>query len=91
MRVAVTGATGLIGPRLVKSLQARGDEVTILSRNPERAHRTLPGVEAVRWDPASEVDQGREAGDPGESRGWHERARARNGVVAGGGAPGRSC
>lgn len=50
MRVAVTGATGLIGPRLVRSLQARGDEVTVLSRNPERAKDTLPGVEAVRWD-----------------------------------------
>jgi uncharacterized protein (TIGR01777 family) len=50
MRVAVTGATGLIGPRLVRSLQARGDAVRVLSRNPERAKDTLPGVEAVRWD-----------------------------------------
>lgn len=50
MKVAVTGATGLIGPRLVRSLQARGDAVTVLSRNPERAKDMLPGVEAVRWD-----------------------------------------
>ncbi len=54
MRVVVTGATGLIGPRLVRSLQARGDEVTVLSRNPERAKATLPGTETVRWDPMSE-------------------------------------
>jgi uncharacterized protein (TIGR01777 family) len=54
MRLTVTGATGLIGPRLVRSLQARGDEVTVLSRDPERAQRTLSGVEAVRWDPMSE-------------------------------------
>jgi uncharacterized protein (TIGR01777 family) len=51
MRVTVTGATGLIGPRLVGSLQSRGDEVTVLSRNPGRARATLPGIEAVRWDP----------------------------------------
>jgi uncharacterized protein (TIGR01777 family) len=66
MRVAVTGATGLIGRRLVRSLQARGDEVAVLSRDPERAKDTLPGVEAVRWDlirePApSEALYGRDA------------------------------
>jgi uncharacterized protein (TIGR01777 family) len=54
MRVAVTGATGLIGPRLVRSLQERGDNVTVLSRSPERAKATLPGAETVRWDPMSE-------------------------------------
>ncbi|MGH2911733.1 MAG: TIGR01777 family oxidoreductase [Solirubrobacteraceae bacterium] len=53
MRLTVTGATGLIGPRLVRSLQSRGDEVTVLSRNPTRAQATLPGVEAVHWDPMS--------------------------------------
>ena len=66
MRVTVTGATGLIGPRLVRSLQARGDAVTVLSRNPERARETLPGVEAARWDlmrePApTDALQGRDA------------------------------
>jgi uncharacterized protein len=54
MRVTVTGATGLIGPRLVRALQARGDEVTVLSRDPERAKATLGGVEAVRWDSTRE-------------------------------------
>jgi uncharacterized protein len=52
MRVAVTGATGLIGSRLVRELGARGDEVTVLSRSPERARERLGGaVEAVGWDP----------------------------------------
>jgi uncharacterized protein (TIGR01777 family) len=37
MRVTVTGATGLIGPRVVTALRARGDEVTVLSRDPARA------------------------------------------------------
>ena len=32
MRVALTGATGLIGPRLVGALRQRGDEVTVLTQ-----------------------------------------------------------
>jgi uncharacterized protein (TIGR01777 family) len=50
MRVTATGATGLIGTRLVNALKARGDEVTVLSRNPGKARAAL-GVEAVAWDP----------------------------------------
>jgi len=29
-RITVTGATGLIGTKVVAALQARGDEVTVL-------------------------------------------------------------
>jgi uncharacterized protein (TIGR01777 family) len=47
-RITVTGATGLIGTRLVAALRERGDEVTVLSRRPEDARRML-GVEAVGW------------------------------------------
>jgi uncharacterized protein len=50
LRVTVTGATGLIGPALVKALARRGAEVTVLSRNPERARAKLGDVEAVAWD-----------------------------------------
>jgi NAD dependent epimerase/dehydratase family enzyme len=53
MRVTVTGATGLIGARVVAALRERGDEVTVLSRRPEHAERLL-GVEALDWDPAAE-------------------------------------
>ena len=53
MKVTVTGATGLIGSALIKALKERGDEVTVLSRDPDRASRTL-GVEAVAWDPMTE-------------------------------------
>jgi uncharacterized protein (TIGR01777 family) len=49
MRIAVTGATGLIGRRLVAALKDRGDDVVALVRDPDRARETL-GVEAVRWD-----------------------------------------
>jgi hypothetical protein len=47
MRIAVTGATGLIGSRLVGVLRARGDEVTVLSRDPERARARLEQVTAA--------------------------------------------
>jgi uncharacterized protein len=54
MRVAVTGATGLIGTALVRALVARGDEVTALSRNAERASAALD-VPAETWaDPKAE-------------------------------------
>jgi len=46
MRVAVTGAGGLIGSRLVGALRARGDEVVTMSRSGDGG--------AVRWEPASE-------------------------------------
>jgi uncharacterized protein (TIGR01777 family) len=52
MRVVITGATGLIGSRLVVVLKGRGDTPVALSRNPERARERL-GIEAVGWDPLS--------------------------------------
>jgi uncharacterized protein (TIGR01777 family) len=55
MRVTLTGATGLIGTRLVAALARRGDEVTVLSRNPQRARERLgSGIEAIAWDPLGE-------------------------------------
>jgi uncharacterized protein (TIGR01777 family) len=69
LRVALTGATGLIGSRLVARLRERGDEVTVLSRDPDRARRDVWPVpsgipskrtarprsemEVVGWDPMS--------------------------------------
>ena len=54
MRITITGATGRIGAGLVEALLQRGDEVTVLSRNPERARETLGArVEAVAWDPTA--------------------------------------
>jgi len=88
MRVAVTGATGLIGTRLVTALAARGDEVTALSRDPERARGALPGgVEVELWaDPEREPAPaaalaGRDgvvhlAGEPVAQR-WSRTARER--------------
>jgi len=57
--VTVTGATGLIGPSLVAALQARGTEVTVLSRDPARARATFDvagaaEVQAFEWHLMSE-------------------------------------
>ena len=65
MRVTVTGATGRIGTSIVEALTQRGDEVTVLSRSPDRARDKL-GVEAVAWDPEAgpapaEALEGRDA------------------------------
>ena len=83
MNVTVTGATGLIGTKLVAALEARGDTVTVLSRNPDRAQATL-GVPAVGWDPAAgpapaEALAGRDAvvhlaGEPVAQR-WTKKAK----------------
>jgi uncharacterized protein (TIGR01777 family) len=54
MRITVTGATGLIGSRLVRALQGRGDEVTVLSRDPQKARAALGDVEAFAWRPLDE-------------------------------------
>ncbi len=52
--VTITGATGLIGPSLVNALQQRGAQVTVLTRDPERARERLPDVHAASWDLLSE-------------------------------------
>lgn len=49
MKALVTGATGFVGPRLLRLL----DAPVVLSRDPDRARRTLGGLagRVVRWDP----------------------------------------
>lgn len=67
MKVAVTGATGTIGKALVHALQQRGDAVTVLSRDPERARASLGEVQAFGWPsptsapPPVEALEGRDA------------------------------
>ncbi len=84
MRVAVTGATGTIGRALVARLRDRGDEVTGLSRNAERASQSL-GVEAREWkdpkqgEPPPDALRGRDAvvhllGEPLAQR-WSDSAK----------------
>jgi uncharacterized protein (TIGR01777 family) len=50
MRVLITGGSGLIGSRLKKRLRERGDEVVILTRQPEALAKE-PGIVALAGDP----------------------------------------
>lgn len=49
MRVTITGATGLIGGSIVAALRERGDEITVLTRDPSKVR----DHEAHAWDPVA--------------------------------------
>jgi uncharacterized protein (TIGR01777 family) len=54
-RIVVTGATGLIGKAVCKRLVARGDQVVVFSRDPQKARGAVPGAaEYVAWTPAEQ-------------------------------------
>ena len=50
-RIAVTGATGLIGTALCHALIARGDSVVAFSRNPSQRNRLPATVTVAPWLP----------------------------------------
>ncbi len=50
MKIALTGATGFIGTKLVAALIARGDQVTVLSRDAVRARDKVRGATIVEAD-----------------------------------------
>ena len=50
-RIVVTGATGLIGGKVIEALVERGDEVVALVRDVEKARRGCPPeVKLLQWD-----------------------------------------
>ncbi len=52
MRIFVTGGSGLVGRRLIPRLLERGDQVTVLTRSPDRARAGLGSqVELAQGDP----------------------------------------
>jgi uncharacterized protein (TIGR01777 family) len=69
MKVAVTGATGTIGRRVLAALRERGDEPVVLSRDAASARERLGDVEAHDWR------------DPKEKRPPAEALRDCEGVV----------
>lgn len=56
MKVAITGATGFVGSRLVERLQAQGHKLLILTRNRAAALRTFPSLEIVNYTPTESGD-----------------------------------
>lgn len=51
MKIAITGATGLIGKKLVQKLIDRDDEVLVLTRSANSAKNTFPhSVSFVEWN-----------------------------------------
>jgi uncharacterized protein (TIGR01777 family) len=56
MKVAITGATGFIGSRLLQRLHAKGDQIVVLTRKTTFAQKvfpseTFPNVEIVAYTP----------------------------------------
>lgn len=56
MKVAITGATGLVGSRLVEKLKAENHQILVLTRNPDKAKKIFPNsafpqVEIILYNP----------------------------------------
>ncbi|MEM1366536.1 MAG: TIGR01777 family oxidoreductase [Cyanobacteria bacterium P01_H01_bin.15] len=73
MKIAITGATGFVGSRLVEKLSAANHEVLVLTRNPERGKRLFPvtrfpKVQVMAYEPLS----------PGE---WQQELSGCDGVI----------
>ena len=64
MKILITGATGFIGQQLCRRLAGRGDEIVVLSRNPDRARAQLPGIAgAFAWSATDGPPPGEAVGD----------------------------
>jgi uncharacterized protein len=56
MKVAITGATGFVGSRLVEKLLAQGDQVLVLTRNANTAQAKFPQAQVVQYRPLESGD-----------------------------------
>ena len=51
MKIAIAGATGFVGSRLVEQLQAQGHEVVIFTRSPQQASNRFGTAQIVGYNP----------------------------------------
>lgn len=56
MKIAITGATGLVGSRLVAQLKQKGHQILVFTRNPNKAQKVFPAssfanLEVVQYQP----------------------------------------
>lgn len=79
MIVAITGATGFVGQRLVKRLSNEGHSVKVLSRNGDRARRVFPASAFPKVDIVEYT--------PTQSGNWQAEISGCDGVVNLAGAP----
>lgn len=61
MKIAITGATGFVGSRLVEKFNAQGDQILVLTRDLQKARRVFPkvafsNVEVVKYTPTQSGD-----------------------------------
>jgi uncharacterized protein (TIGR01777 family) len=57
MKIVIAGGSGFLGHRLAVAWLAAGEEVTVLTRNPDGTAENLPaGAKARRWNPSSVDD-----------------------------------
>jgi uncharacterized protein len=61
MKIAITGATGFVGSRLVKELHAQGNSILVFTRNASKARRFFPAsdfanLEIVVYNPTQSGD-----------------------------------
>lgn len=73
MKVAITGATGFVGSRLVERLRAEGHQALVLTRNPVAAQKVFPNsafpnLEIIAYTPT-------------ESGSWQQAIAGCDGVV----------
>ena len=54
MKILITGATGQLGRELVPRLLKRGDRLTLLARDLDKAGKLFPGCELVKGDVTAE-------------------------------------
>jgi len=59
VKIIISGGTGLIGTALAEDLLSDGNEVILLSRDPDRHEHKMPaGAKLVRWDAQSAAGWG---------------------------------
>ena len=51
MKIAIAGATGFVGSRLVEQLQAQGHEVVIFTRSPQQAGNRFGQAQVIGYNP----------------------------------------
>ncbi len=73
MKVAVTGATGFVGSRLVERLQEEGAEILVFTRNPEAARQVFPSEKFTHVDIVSYA--------PTQAGAWQEKIAGCDGVI----------